>query len=136
MYPFLSKIQKSPHVFPSSVLSPLLLLHPLLFFLFIVFIPSYDVYVSLLQSTIYAFPASQSIPWPQVAFTQVIISVCLTFGPSLVSLRLKRRGYNYRIQEIQVKKESIKGWKGREKEWNENGTREGIRATGIEGDGL
>jgi hypothetical protein len=81
----------------------------------------------LYYSTIYAFPASQPIPYrPQVAFTQVNISVCLTFGPSLVSLRLKRRGYNYRIQEIQVKKkrqtdESMEGWKGREKEWSENG---------------
>jgi hypothetical protein len=89
----------------------------------------------------YAFPASQPIPWPQVAFTQVNISVCLTFGPSLVSLRLKRRGYNYRKPEIQVKKErqtdeSMEGWKGREKEWNENCTREGIRATGMEGEGL
>jgi hypothetical protein len=59
----------------------------------------------------------------------------------IVSLRLKRRGYNCWIQEIQVKKERqtdepMEGWKGRGKEWNENGTMEEIRATGMEGEGL
>ncbi len=30
----------------------------------------------------------------------------------------------------------MEGWKGRGKEWNENGTMEEIRATGMEGERL